>query len=251
MTSKRDDTRRLAWEERTRIPFLLLAVLYLVAWTVVAVDPRRLSPLSIVAGTLLLLIWLTFIVDYLVRLRLAADRGKFFITSLPDLLSAILPALRPIVQLRHLTGVRFLARRTGQAQRARIAIFAVAFAVVFIYSIALAVLVAERGAPGAVILTLGDALWWACVTIFTVGYGDLYPVTTVGRIWAVVLMIGGVGIIGAASAIFVSYLNDRIRHTPDHASAEVHTPALDPPPAETEDAAPEGTASSEVDDPQN
>jgi voltage-gated potassium channel len=244
MTSKRDDKRRLAWETRTRVPFLLLAFLYLVAWTVVAVDPRLLSPLSIIAGILLLLIWLTFIVDYVVRLRLAADRGKFFISSLPDLLAAILPSLRPLVQLRHLTGIRFLARRTGQAQRARIAIFAVAFAVVFIYSIALAVLVAERGADGAVILTLGDAIWWACVTIFTVGYGDLYPVTPIGRIWAVVLMVGGVGIIGAASAIFVSYLNDRIRHVPENAPAEVHTPTLDPPPEETEDAAPEGTASS-------
>ena len=146
MTSKRDDRRRLAWESRTRIPFLLLAFLYLVAWTIVAIDPR--DPLAAQhrrRSAVLLLIWLTFIIDYIVRLRLAADRGRFFITSLPDLLAAILPSLRPLVQLRHLTGIRFLARRTGQAQRARIAIFAVAFAVVFIYSIALAVLVAERG----------------------------------------------------------------------------------------------------------
>lgn len=245
MTSKRDDGRRLGWETRTRIPFLLLAFVYLAAWTVVAVDPRFLSPLSIAAGVLLILIWLTFIIDYVVRISLAADRGRFFITSLPDLLAAILPSLRPLVQLRHLGAIRVLARRTGEVQRARIAIFAVAFAMVFIYTVALAVLVAERGAKGAVILNLGDALWWACVTLFTVGYGDLYPVTTVGRMWAVVLMIGGVGIIGAASAIFVSYLNDRIRHVPEGQVSGLHAPALDPEPAETEDAAPEGTASSE------
>jgi len=244
MTSKRDDRRRLAWENRTRIPFLLLAFIYLAGWTVVAVDPRILSPLSIIAGVVLILIWLTFIVDYIVRLRLAADRGRFVITSLPDLLAVLLPSLRPLVQLRHLTGVRFLARRTGEVQRARIALFAVAYAVVFIYSIALAVLVAERTAEGAVILTLGDALWWACVTIFTVGYGDLYPVTAVGRMWAVILMIGGVGIIGAASAIFVSYLNDRIRHVPHDTVSSLHAPALDPEPAEDEGAAPEGTTPS-------
>ena len=243
MTTRRDDIRRLGWESRTRVPFLVLAFVYLVAWTVVAVDPRILSPLSLAAGLVLILVWLTFIVDYVVRFVLAADRGKFFVTSIPDLVAAVLPALRPVVQLRHLSSIPFFARRTGQAQRARIAIFAIAFAVVFVYSIALSVLVAERGARGAVILTLGDALWWACVTVFTVGYGDLYPVTMLGRMWAVALMIGGVGIIGAASAIFVSYLNERIRHVPEGHESELRAPAMDAT-ADDDGAAPEGTTPS-------
>ena len=54
----------------------------------------------------------------------------------------------------------------------------------------------EVDAPGANIVTLGDSLWWAAVTVATVGYGDYYPVTVGGRITAVALM--GVGLVTAA-----------------------------------------------------
>ncbi|MEN9620139.1 MAG: hypothetical protein RL499_332, partial [Actinomycetota bacterium] len=74
----------------------------------------------------------------------------------------------------------------------------------------LAMLQAERNAPDATITTFGDALWWALVTITTVGYGDTYPVTGVGRFLAVLLMAGGLVIIGTASAIVVSYITERI-----------------------------------------
>ena len=227
------------------MPFLLLAVVYLAAWTVVAVDPRQRSPLSVGAGVVLIVIWATFLVDYLVRLLLAGNRGKFFAGNIPDLLAAILPQLRPVVQLRHVTTVPFFTRHTGAAQRARIAVFAIAFSIVFVYSIALTVLVAERFAPGAVITTLGDAIWWACVTMFTVGYGDLYPVTTPGRIWAVVLMMGGVAIIGTSSAIVVSYLNERIRqpHLVEQATIDEAEPADADGAAPGSDAAPSERAS--------
>ena len=78
----------------------------------------------------------------------------------------------------------------------------------FIYVIALTELRLERYAPGANITSFGDAIWWAFVTIATVGYGDYYPVTVPGRFFAVVLMLGGIGIVGTASALVVSYLNE-------------------------------------------
>jgi voltage-gated potassium channel len=53
---------------------------------------------------------------------------------------------------------------------------------------------AEHQYQGANITNLGDAFWWAIVTIATVGYGDYYPVTAVGRIIAVVVMVSGIGI---------------------------------------------------------
>ena len=220
------------------MPFIVLAVLYLVAWTVVAVDPRVASPLTIVFAVALILIWITFLVDYVVRFVLAENRGKFFVTNVPDLLAAILPQLRPVVQLRHVTTAPFFARHTGAAQRFRIAVFAIAFAVVFVYSIALTVLVAERYAPGATITTFGDAIWWACVTMFTVGYGDYSPVTPVGRLWAVVLMMGGVAIIGVSSAIVVSYLNERIRQPHLVEQAEIDAGDDDGEPENADGAAP-------------
>jgi voltage-gated potassium channel len=52
----------------------------------------------------------------------------------------------------------------------------------------------ERAAPGSMIETPGQAIWWAIVTITTVGYGDKVPVTPAGRTLAVVLMFIGVGL---------------------------------------------------------
>jgi voltage-gated potassium channel len=64
----------------------------------------------------------------------------------------------------------------------------------------------EDQSPDANITTGGDALWWALVTITTVGYGDKYPVTTLGRITGVFVMFAGVGIIGALASILASIL---------------------------------------------
>ena len=63
---------------------------------------------------------------------------------------------------------------------------------------ALGVLDAERASPDANIVTFGDAIWWAFVTITTVGYGDYYPVTTPGRVVAVLLMAGGVAVLSSS-----------------------------------------------------
>ena len=60
--------------------------------------------------------------------------------------------------------------------------------------------------PGPTSTTGGDALWWGIVTITTVGYGDYYPVTTLGRITAVFVMFAGIGIIGALASILASLL---------------------------------------------
>jgi len=64
----------------------------------------------------------------------------------------------------------------------------------------------EGRSPDANIKTGGDALWWALVTITTVGYGDFFPVTTLGRFTAAFVMLSGVGIIGALASILASLL---------------------------------------------
>jgi voltage-gated potassium channel len=64
----------------------------------------------------------------------------------------------------------------------------------------------ETRAPGANITTGGDALWWSIVTITTVGYGDFYPITTLGRLTGVFVMFSGIGIIGALASILASLL---------------------------------------------
>ena len=64
----------------------------------------------------------------------------------------------------------------------------------------------ESRVAEANITTGGYALWWALVTITTVGYGDQYPVGAVGRVIGAVVMFAGVGIIGALASILASVL---------------------------------------------
>jgi hypothetical protein len=70
----------------------------------------------------------------------------------------------------------------------------------------IAVLQFESKNPDASIQTGGDALWWAIVTLTTVGYGDFYPVTTGGRFVGVGVMIAGIGLIGALASLLASLL---------------------------------------------
>ncbi len=79
-------------------------------------------------------------------------------------------------------------------------------ALLVLLSASIVVLEAESRAPGANITTGGDALWWAIVTITTVGYGDKYPITAVGRCAAVFVMVAGIGIIGSLASIMASFL---------------------------------------------
>ena len=64
----------------------------------------------------------------------------------------------------------------------------------------------ESSAADGNIKTGGEALWWAIVTLTTVGYGDFYPVTMAGRITGVFVMVTGIGIIGALASILASVL---------------------------------------------
>ncbi len=74
----------------------------------------------------------------------------------------------------------------------------------------LAVLDAERSAPEANITSFGDALWWSATTVTTVGYGDRFPVTTEGRLVAVVLMLLGIAVVSSVTAAVASWFLSQV-----------------------------------------
>jgi voltage-gated potassium channel len=71
--------------------------------------------------------------------------------------------------------------------------------------------------------TFGDALWWAVATATTVGYGDVVPETTGGRLVGTVLMLSGVGFIPVITSVVVSILvSQRTREAREQEMADLH-----------------------------
>ena len=66
----------------------------------------------------------------------------------------------------------------------------------------------EQEAQPEVFGSVLDGLWWAVITLTTVGYGDAYPVTAAGRIWATFAMFAGIGVIGAACGIMADAIRE-------------------------------------------
>jgi voltage-gated potassium channel len=96
-------------------------------------------------------------------------------------------------------------------------------AVLLVFVGSLAVLDVEQNAPDAKILSFGDAAWWAITTITTVGYGDLFPVTPIGRLVAAALMMSGIAVLGVVTASIASWLVQRVEESTEAAveSAEI------------------------------
>ncbi|WP_127792972.1 potassium channel family protein [Agromyces sp. LHK192] len=207
--------RRDGWEAGTSGVLAVLGVGFVVCYSFFVLMPDAPSAVAAVLGTVLIVVWVGFAVDLVVRVLLTprGDRVHWLIAHPIAALSVVLPVFRAFQVVSLVAGARYFRRHTADAVRARFLVLAVAYVTVFVYFLALATLHAERDAPGANITTFGDSVWWAIVTLATVGYGDTYPVTTMGRIYATLLMIGGIAIVGVASATVISILNDRIADT--------------------------------------
>jgi voltage-gated potassium channel len=198
------------WEDVTTWPLMAASVLFLIAYSWSILDTTLTSDGIVVIAVILGTVWAAFLIDYVVRIVLSPHKWFFIGHSKVDLLSVILPIARPFRLLKYLGRIPLLGGNSGAALRRRVIIIAATFVVMFIYVISLAEYAAERGAKGANITSFGDSVWWACVTMATVGYGDYFPITIMGRVLAVILMVGGIAIVGTASGTLVSFLNDRM-----------------------------------------
>jgi voltage-gated potassium channel len=159
-------------------------------------------------------VWALFAVEYLVKLYLAPARRAFARGHVVDLAAVALPCLRPLRALRVLRMLK-VARAgvvlANALERGRAILIHRRFHFVLLAAGAIVVVCAaldlafEGDARGSNIHTFAEALWWALVTVTTVGYGDHYPVTAGGHVVAVVLMLVGIGLIGVLTATIASY----------------------------------------------
>jgi voltage-gated potassium channel len=156
-----------------------------------------------------------FLFDFFRSLRLASNKWGYFLKgggwldllgSIPISAFAIFRfarLFRIVRLLRKMTGGELRRMFTGRLAQSTL-LFTLVAALILVFTISWFVLLAEQSAPNANIKTYHDAVWWAFVTITTVGYGDYYPVTGWGQSMAVILMFFGLGIIGVLSSYLAS-----------------------------------------------
>lgn len=177
--------------------------------TVYVLDPETSSLLNYFDNA----ICVFFFVEFSIRFYKSDNKLKFMrwgwidlVSSIPmvDFLRAgrVLRLIRLLRVVRAFRSTRHLVSHIfkNKAQGALTSVSTIAVLIV-IFS-AIAILQVEDD-PNSNIKTAEDAIWWAYVTITTVGYGDKFPVTTEGRIIAAILMTTGVGLFGTFTA-FVS-----------------------------------------------
>ena len=188
----------------------------------------QLLPLSQAEKDLLLVydnaVCVIFLLDFAMNLVRAKPKRAYFIGergwldllgSIPTLGVLQFTALLRLARLSRLARITKLLRgQAGKdlvidvlANRSQYATFITILLAGMVLSFAsLIVLEVESRSPDANITTGGDALWWGLVTITTVGYGDFFPVTTIGRLTGAFVMFAGIGIIGALASILASLL---------------------------------------------
>ncbi len=194
---------------------LILSVLALVTLAVEAVFPLDQNARTVLGFADAVVCGLFFI-DFLVSLYRAESRKKYLLTwGWLDLVSSI-PTLdilrwgrlariaRIFRVLRGIRSARILAVFILE-KRSQSAFLAVALLSITLVTVsAISVLHFEAGADGN-IKTPEDAVWWAVVTVTTVGYGDRFPVTSEGRFVGAILMAAGVGLFGVLSGFIASW----------------------------------------------
>jgi voltage-gated potassium channel len=195
------------WQARWNLPIILAAVVPLF------VTSPKTHWVQVFVG---LGSWLVFAVDLVVQRRIVPDylhrrNGKIdlgiVLLTFPYYLipgisggSAILllARLARLVRLLLATaGLRRFAARLGKV--AIIAGLVVVLASLGAYQ-------AEH-ATNSEFATVGDALWWGVVTLTTVGYGDIVPITTAGRLCGVAIMFTGVAVLGVLAGSLASLFN--------------------------------------------
>jgi voltage-gated potassium channel len=173
----------------------------------------RVQSLATVLDVMNALFSLIFLADFTYRILTAPSASAYFFKHFgwADLLASLPFPQFKVLRLFRLVRVYRLLRKVGIRtvgrtlikDRAGSALYVLLLMGILVLQFgSLTILAIEQNADGANITTASDALWYTIVTISTVGYGDQYPVTDLGRICGVVIIVVGVGIFGT----FTGYL---------------------------------------------
>ena len=189
-----------AYLDRTRTPLDLLALLTLWVVLVPFSDFER-EGLLVAALIIRVAISAVYGIDVARRARLAPYHWRYVREHPLALLAVLFPPVRVVFSLRLISSLF----KKGALGRFLIA------AILLLLNGAVLIYFVERAAPGSNIHTVGESMWWAIVTVTTVGYGDLFPVTLYGRVVASAVMIIGLITLAVITANVSAAFNEQAR----------------------------------------
>lgn len=222
-------------------PVFSIIISVLILYSVICFSLETIPDLSDSLKTFLyyseIAVVLIFSIEYALRVWLSANRLKFIFSfyGLIDLL-AILPFyLAFAVDLRSLRLMRMLrlarilklARYNRALQRftkalllakEELILFTVA-SMVALYLSAVGIYHFEHADQPDVFRSIFDSLWWSVATLTTVGYGDIYPVTTGGRFFTFIVLMVGLGLVSVPTGILASSLSSVRRQQEENLNA--------------------------------
>ncbi|HPF23691.1 MAG TPA: ion transporter [Hyphomonas sp.] len=197
------------WQEVFRVFNIFVvgafAVEYLLRVIVAGLDPQYAG----IGGRL----------KYMTRFYSVADLLAF----LPELIVLSLGLGIPLIALRVLRLFRLIkiarfvpafdifGRAVRRAGSQLLTALIMALMLVYISAVALYFIEGVGGKHQESFASIPRAIWWAIATLTTVGYGDVYPVTPLGRMFASVIAIAGIGVVALPAGVFASAFSDELR----------------------------------------
>lgn len=188
-------------ERITEMPLLILAFVMiplLIGPMVWEMSPQEESTFIMLDYFL----WAIFAIDLIIKVTVSPHRLNYLRRHWLEVLVVVVPFLRPLRILRIFI---FGSRAWVGARRLVNVDFIIIYGIGLVI-IAATIVASVEGGEGASIHSFADALWWAVVTITTVGYGDMVPISLVGRAVAFILMLGGIAFFSGVTANLASFL---------------------------------------------
>jgi voltage-gated potassium channel len=184
------------WENSLTV----LALVYLAAFSY----PAFVAEISITTQDRLEIVqwatWALFALDLFIGIWASSNKKSYLKSHPLEILSVVLPFLRPLRLLRVITFGALVVQKVAVGKHLAITFKVFLFSILIAYIAAVQITITERDVPTSNIKSFGDGLWWAVTTVTTVGYGDKFPTTSMGRVLAVGLMLVGISLMGVITA---------------------------------------------------